>query len=831
MIAVQSPHHGARGIGRLASNLVSALLAHHDDHQYVFYVHDELPDERVPRSPRVEYRTIRPRWEVGETLVPCMDRLARTNPDNLDALVFLSPFEKWGHYSPPPRYAGGPKMVAFVHDLIPFLFQDENVVDPVLMRHYHVLETIARYDLFLTNSEATRADCLSVLRLPPDRVKVVGAASSDNLFAPDRDATPSANVRRTLAGLGITKPYVLNVGGLDPRKNTWKLIEAFAALPDRLRETHQLVLTFATDDWGRGHVVNHARDFGVADSVVVTGEVSDETLRVLFQRCAAFAFPSLYEGFGLPILEAMQCGAAVVVGNNSSQVEIVGDAALLANAGDTHDIKDKLATLLDDPAYARSLGDRAIEQAKAFSWGRCVENALEAFRSIEHKPRPTSRVRFDRGHVQKPTIAFFSPLPPRKSGISDYSAFLLDELRQTYRIDLFHDAGYVPELALANDEFATADFRLFDRMAAAKGYHAVVYQMGNSRYHSYMYPILLRHPGLMVLHDFCLAGFHLHYGHSRGWGKRFIADELRRWYPEDAAAVERAVATWPQNWDEISRDCASRGWHLNRGVLDASEMTVFHSPWCAETIRRGSPQYADSVAIIPHGITPRRTTEAERAEVRDRFKLPHDALIVASFGFVHPDKMSPQALDAFAVIAREDEKALFVFAGEEADGGEVRNHASALGLNDRVRFLGRQPYEAFTALMGATDVGVNLRMPPTNGETSGALLNLLASGVPTVVTDVATFSDYPSTVVRKVKWETEGPEGLLRAMYGLARDRPAREALGRAAWAYVDEHHEWSRVARLYVDAIERCHESIAARTRSRGARAAAATSALPKVG
>ncbi len=233
MIAVQSPHHGTRGIGRLAFHLVSSLLAHPDDHEYVLYVHDELPDDRVPRSTRATRRSIAPRWHLGETMTPCLDRLARDNPDRLDALVFLSPFEKWAHYSPPHRYPGGPKLVAFVHDLIPFLFQNENVVDPVLIRHYHVLETIARYDLFLTNSEATRADCLSVLRLPPERVHVAGAATDAAFFFPDR-STPNAETQAVLAAYGLTKPFVMNVGGLDPRKNTWRLIEAFAALPERL---------------------------------------------------------------------------------------------------------------------------------------------------------------------------------------------------------------------------------------------------------------------------------------------------------------------------------------------------------------------------------------------------------------------------------------------------------------------------------------------------------------------------------------------------------------------------------------------------------------------
>jgi glycosyltransferase involved in cell wall biosynthesis len=147
-----------------------------------------------------------------------------------------------------------------------------------------------------------------------------------------------------------------------------------------------------------------------------------------------------------------------------------------------------------------------------------------------------------------------------------------------------------------------------------------------------------------------------------------------------------------------------------------------------------------------------------------------------------------------------------VFGGEDADGGVVRRHAAELGLHERVRFLGRLGWSDFLDLIAVTDIGINLRLPPTNGETSGALLNLLAAAVPTIVTDVATFADYPGDVVRKVRWETEGPEGLRRALFDLAGNAGARHELGRSAWEYVTRHHEWSLVAKLYAGAIERSH-------------------------
>ena len=804
MLAVQSPHHGHRGIGRYAANLVNTLLTRRDGHEYVLYVHEGLSDGRVPSVPGESRRVVRADGGKGESVSSALDRLVRTNPDALDAFVVLSAIERWQNYSPPAVSGSKVKLAAVVHDLIPFLFPDESAVDPVLMRHYRVLENISRYDVLLTISAATRRDCISVLNTPPDRIVEISSASDAAFFKPDpaRHAPPAGATRETLRSLGIDRPFVLNVGGLDPRKNTYPLVDAFAALPEPVRRSYQLVLTFSLDHWERGRLLKYAREIGLGDGLVVTDVVSDETLLRLYQRCAAFAFPSAYEGFGLPILEAMHCGAAVVVGNNSSQMEVVGNAGLLADVSDVGDVSAKLARVLTDDRLRADLSARALEQSARFSWSRTADLFLGAIAG----PRPSRRVRFDRGHAKKPTIAFFSPLPPRKSGISDYSAFLLEQLRETYRVDLYHDAGYVPEPALASAEYSAADYRLFDRVAAAKEYHAVVYQMGNSRYHSYMFDVMARHPGVVTLHDFCLADFHLHHGNSRGLGRSFIRDELLRWHPEDRAEIEAAASAWPEDGGLISRNCAGRGWYLNRGVLDACRSLVVHSPWCRERVRETTPWQADKVVVIPHGIHTRCVTAGHRAAVRDRYGIAADALVFASFGFVHPDKMNPQALEVFAEVASADPRAVYLFVGENADGGEARGRSASLGLNDRVRFLGRQPAEAFLDLMAATDVGVNLRLPPTNGETSGALLNLLTSGVPTVATSVTTFADYPDHVVRKVKWETEGIDGLRRAARELASDPSRRGALGRAAQAYVTEHHDWPKVAEMYVDAIERCH-------------------------
>jgi glycosyltransferase involved in cell wall biosynthesis len=804
MLAVQSPHHGHRGIGRYSGHLVSALLARDDGHEYVLYAHEALPAGRIPTAPTAQVRRLVPdRLTVSQRV----DRLARVNPDGLDALVVLSPLERWSNYHPPARREGGPRLLAVVYDMIPFLFPTEDAYDPVLMRHYRVLEDVKRYDALLAISEATRRDGLRLLGLPPDRVTNIGGASDGTFFIPDPSVTPSAQARSLLKGLGIHRPFLLNVGGFTERKNLWTLIDAFALLPEPLRRGHQLVLTFTVLESDRQRLFRHARAAGVGDALVVTGEVSDAALRVLYQRCAAFVFPSLYEGFGLTLLEAMHCGAAVVAGNNSSQVEVVGDAGLLANASDACDIAAKLARVLQDETLARSLRARAVAQASKFSWSATAERAAAV---LEHLPRQRPASAFRPGAVRRrqarPRIAVFSPFPPRKSGIADYAAALCAALQPTYTIDLYHEPGYVPEPALADGDFACCDVRLFARRAAVRDYRAVIYQMGNSRYHRFLFDTMLRYPGVVTLHDLCLAGFHLDRGHRQGRGLEYLRDELLAEYPDQGDAIAQMARAWSWDSSALPRQCAERGWYLNRRVITAAEWTVVHSPWCLERLRAQSPAESERVVVIPFGSRARAAlTAAERAATRKRFGLPSEALIVASFGSVTPEKMGSEALEAFRSVARFDSSAAFVFAGEEADSGTTRGHARALGLTDSVHFLGRLSAADYAELVAAVDVGLILRRPPTFGETSAALLDLLAAGVAVIVTEVATFADFPDSVVRKVRWDTHGPDALTRALSTLAGDPATRAALGAAARVHVRKHHEWPRVAECYAEVIERC--------------------------
>ncbi|HEX5145727.1 MAG TPA: glycosyltransferase family 1 protein, partial [Conexibacter sp.] len=223
-------------------------------------------------------------------------------------------------------------------------------------------------DALLPISHATRDDL--VARFPRAAAKAtVVELAADAAFAVTGDAA------RASARHGLRTPYVLALGTLEPRKNLPRLIEAFAGLPPQLRDAHELVLVggsgWATDEIDAS-IARHR------ELVRPLGHVPDEDLPGLYREAALFAYPSLFEGFGLPVLEAMTAGTAVVTSNVSSLPEVGGDAVRYADPHDVGSIRDALAALLGDPAERARLAAAGRERARRYSWERTARETLDA---------------------------------------------------------------------------------------------------------------------------------------------------------------------------------------------------------------------------------------------------------------------------------------------------------------------------------------------------------------------------------------------------------------------------------------------------------------------
>jgi glycosyltransferase involved in cell wall biosynthesis len=230
----------------------------------------------------------------------------------------------------------------------------------------------------LADSEATRRDLVSLYRIREEKIRVV-YPGRDEALVPVSDPML---LERVYARHGVTGPYLLYVGTLHPRKNLVRLVQAFARL---LRtgdlgttgpaSSLQLVLA-GQKGWFYEEIYAQVRKLDLVDHVVFTGYVPDADLPSLLSGALAFVFPSLYEGFGLPVLEAMACGVPVVCSDASSLPEVAGQAALLADPLDTEAWAEALGQVVADQDLRRTLAERGLERVRRFSWRQTAQETL-----------------------------------------------------------------------------------------------------------------------------------------------------------------------------------------------------------------------------------------------------------------------------------------------------------------------------------------------------------------------------------------------------------------------------------------------------------------------
>jgi glycosyltransferase involved in cell wall biosynthesis len=279
-----------------------------------------------------------------------------------------------------PRRLRSHPLVVTLHDLIPAVFPKENMPDADVRRSYWTrLELARQADRVFNVSRATARDAVRLLGLRPEKMVVTGGGVSD-------DFKPPASLAEARAALKRLRPtlngdYVLFTGGMDYRKNTRGLLAAYAGLPRELRERFALVVVgrLGVDD-PLGRFRTLAESLGVSDRLVLTGHVSDEELVLLYQAASLFVFPSRYEGFGLPVVEAFACGAPAIVGRNSSLVELVDRDEALFDAADASSIQAALAHALGDGQLLERL--RHPEIRERFTWRKIADLTAAAYAEI-----------------------------------------------------------------------------------------------------------------------------------------------------------------------------------------------------------------------------------------------------------------------------------------------------------------------------------------------------------------------------------------------------------------------------------------------------------------
>ncbi len=362
------------GIGRFVRSLVGALLERDQTNRYLL-LHAAPNQGATPRFPtgrnvgrlplRLKERWLNILWHRARAPLP-IDWL--TGP--LD--IFHSP----DFVLPPVRRA---RSILTVHDLA-FLHYPECADDR--LRAYlekAVPRSVQRADFVVADSENTRNDVIVLLGVSPERVTVV-SGGVDASFKPVEDPARLATLRQQI-GLDAETPFILFVGVLEPRKNLAGLIEAFGILKARRSLPHKL-LVVGRKGWLWEGIIERAEQSPVRDDIIFAGFVPEGELPTLYSAAETFAFPSHYEGFGLPVLEAMACGTAVVASRASSLPEVVGDAGVQVDPADAEGLADALELLALNPELRADFRRRGLERTATFTWTAAADSLLDVYRRV-----------------------------------------------------------------------------------------------------------------------------------------------------------------------------------------------------------------------------------------------------------------------------------------------------------------------------------------------------------------------------------------------------------------------------------------------------------------
>jgi glycosyltransferase involved in cell wall biosynthesis len=358
------------GIGTYIRNLLRHLARIDQFNEYVLLCQE--PDLGVADQLGPNFRTVlepSPNYSLREQVhIPWV--LRRVRPD-----VFHAP-----HYVLPPAVRC--RSVVTIHDCIHLMFPQYL---PNRAAYAYAKASMwnaaKRSDRVLTVSEASKRDILHFFNVPPEKVVVVYNAIDERFWvAPKEEDTARVRERYQL-----DHGFVLYVGNIKPHKNLVRLIEAF----DQLRQDggfSDLKLLIIGDEISRLPALRRAvHSHKLHKQVRFLGYLPDETLAILYRLAAVFVFPSLYEGFGLPPLEAMASGTPVVTSNVSSLPEVAGDAAVLVDPYDPQSIVDGIRRVLTDPELAQELRMRGLVRAREFSWERSVARTCELYKEVSEK--------------------------------------------------------------------------------------------------------------------------------------------------------------------------------------------------------------------------------------------------------------------------------------------------------------------------------------------------------------------------------------------------------------------------------------------------------------
>lgn len=810
LIGAQSRNSRNRGIGRYTTSLAKSMIKLAGAHDVHVSISDAFPNTVEPIL--AEFRASLPRanltcwnsltssayvdpaneWRARASGIVREAWLASLNPDLLHVGSFFEGF--WddatvsiGNFI--PENATG----ITLYDLIPYIYRDKYLSNKRYQAWYDSkIEELQKAGVLLAISESSRREAIDLIGMPSERVVTISTAA-EQIFRPTSLTAVQINDLRNRYGLH--KPFLMYTGGIDHRKNIDGLISAFSNLPQDIRNDHQLAIVCAARNEDIAALKQHAKRQGLrSDDLVMTGYVPEEDLVALYNICKAFCFPSLHEGFGLPALEAMQCGAPTIGSALSSIPEVIGCKDALFDPRNGDEFTNKLKHVLTDANFRSFLSKHGLNQSTKFSWDTTAKCAWDAFEALWAVQRDGQRSLFAISENSRPRLAYVSPLPPERSGIADYSAELLPALGKFYEIDVIVNQAAVEDTWI-NENCQIKSVEWFREHA--REYDRILYHFGNSIFHSHMFELARLFPGVVVLHDFYLSGIIAHmtiHNHLTGFWERALYDShgymavADRYSATNSASV---IYKYPANIPAI-RDALGIIVHSQHSTELAAEFygTDFARNWAQISHLRQLPAVLD------------------RSAVREELGFSDSEFIVCSFGVMGPLKLNHRLISAWlnSQLA-EDKNCSLVFVGAEPEGEyamQVRRLLGGRGATSKIKITGFASPELYRKYLAIADVAVQLRSM-SRGETSGTAIDCMANGIAAIVNEHGAMAELPDSCVTKIPDQFSDTD-LIAALERLYNDAQLRRNLGEAGRAYVEYSLSPATIAESYSEHIERFH-------------------------
>jgi len=766
-----------RGIGIYMRNVLTRMIRFCLAHEWYICLSDKKSIEKLDQWTQNRLHVIiSPDFMPGTdyTKEPRFTQAIQRIVDQYDINVFWNPNPLMSNV----LFIDHPlscQMIVTVHDLIPKVFPPADWPESIAVEYQRRLEMIRdeKNISICMDSESTKKDWIRFIDDHHSSIRVIPLSADARKFYYQRQKTPSIN------------PFILYTGGFDYRKNLDGAIEAFSQArllhsddADFLK--YKLVIIGSTNEQSIKQYKQTVADKNLTEQVVFTGFVSEKRLIELYREADLFFYPSKYEGFGLPLLEAMLSGDYIISADNSSLPEVCGPFATYFSVDDTEKMAESLylGYLTHRQETEEDIRKRQ-EHALNFSWDQTAICTLEFMEGTTDSIVPGQT---------KPRLAIFTPWPDQKTGIANYEYMMIPYLAEYFRITVFTTAPAAERKPLENIEIADLDaFR-----ESRKQFDFRLFQIGNNNlYHKEIMDLMMHEGGIAEIHDYVLTPF-FYEGYFRAGETKKYRKILQMSYGRKTGNKLFRDTVQNQQHPDILK------YPMSEAVVAISDKTIVHNAWSANQL------HSEKAGILPHPSfpIPDESSNPENSVMINTVKewKKQGYSILGCLGWINPNKQPRVVIEALGKLKEEGLHVKLVFWGEN----KVETLQEIICKNkvtDDVLISGYLDKKHYYQAIQLTDIIVNLRHP-SMGESSGPLCESFQMKKAVIVSDLNQYREYPDEVCWKLPVDNLENEVLVQYIKYLITHPEVRQALEENAGNYASYALSPIRIAKQYYDFI-----------------------------